>query len=81
MNGWEKEEERRRRRRRRRRTDLGVVLEGSTRHEHAVLVPVLLEAGLGDDLEAFVQFAPPVPQSVGLIDDDGTPRNLGCIDK
>jgi len=55
---------------------LRVVLQGSARHQDAMLVPVLLEACLRDDLEAFVQLAPPITEAVGFIDDDAAPRDL-----
>jgi hypothetical protein len=42
-----------------------------------MLVPILLEAGLRDHLEAFVQLAPPVAQAVGFVDDDAAPGDLG----
>ncbi len=55
---------------------LSVVLQGGARHEDTVLVPVLLEAGLRDDLEAFVELAPPISKPMRFVDDDAAPRDL-----
>jgi len=56
---------------------LGVVLQRGSSHQNTMLVPVLLEAGLRDDLEAFVQLAPPVAQPVGFVDNDAAPGDFG----